>query len=236
VLITSPSIERWWLQSATPTAKDRAMTNWAGDLFERIGGWSDLLLDEECLDEALDVALVVSRRTIGGDHALSLTVRPRNGSGASTRAATDPVAQRLDEWQYEHGEGPCITSDRERALCAVNDLATDDTFPGFAAVAIGAGIHGVASFPLLARDVSIGSLNIFYPQRGRVDDQVIALGRQLAATLSPMLANFLTHQATLELTAAFELLSTQSQHDNRKVRDVAAALLEGHERDSTPRG
>lgn len=233
------------------------------DLGEQLDGWHALLLDEEDLDEALEVAMrvtkrVVARQSNGSAVEASVTVRPGDGSDAHTRAATDDVAWRLDKWQYEHGRGPCIASDAQSAICAVPDVGRDDTFPEFADVAAGAGIRGVASFPLLARDTSIGSLNLFAREAGEIDHEFVETGRQLAATFSPMLANFLTHQRTVALTdqlhealegrsiierakgllmgrlaisadEAFGLLSTQSQHENRKVREVATGISD-HQR------
>lgn len=241
------------------------MTDPVSDLGEQLDGWHDLLLDDDDLDEALDVAIRLTMQSLGeppdgGDIEVSVTVRPRDG-GPHTRAASDDVAKRLDEWQYRHGRGPCITSDEQAAVCAVTDVAHDDTFPEFAEVAVREGINGVASFPLLARETTIGSLNLFHRQVGQIDDEVVETGRQLAATFSPMLANFLTHQRTVELTdqlhtalegrgiierakgllmgrlaitadEAFALLSSQSQHENRKLRDVAAAMVDQHERTS----
>lgn len=239
------------------------MTDPMSPLGEHLESWHALLLDEEDLDAALDMAMqvtqgVVAHHSNGSDIEASVTVRPGDVGTVHTRAATDRVASQLDQWQYEHGVGPCITSDAEAAICAVPDVREDDSFPAFADVAAREGVRGVASFPLLARDTSIGSLNLFSRGAGEIDDELVETGRQLAATFSPMLANFLTHQRTVEQTEqlqealegrsiierakgllmarldigaedAFDLLATQSQHENRKVRDVAAGILEQHE-------
>lgn len=218
----------------------------------------ELLLDDAGVDEALDVALDVVRTTIGGEPHVSLTVRPHDDRGPSTRGATDPVARQLDEWQYEHGQGPCVTADRDGAVCAVSDLQGSDEFEDFTAAALSLGIEGVASFPLQVRGTSIGSLNLFYRDTGVVDEDVVRRGQQLSTTIAPLLANFLTHERTVQLAKqleealegrsvierakgllmgqlgvgaeqAFELLSTQSQHENRKLRMVALGLLEQHE-------
>lgn len=226
----------------------------------RIDGWDDLLLDEAGVDEAQSTALEVAQRTLPGNPELSLTIRPPEGRPL-TRAATSQSARTLDEWQYDHGEGPCVAADVDLAVCLASDLADDPPFPRFADRARAEGIHGVASFPLVVGEQrSVGSLNVLYREPGRVTEEVADRGRQLAATLAPMLANFLTHQRVVELSdqlgealegrsiierakgllmermgigadRAFELLSTQSQHENRKVRDVAAGLLDRHERD-----
>lgn len=234
-------------------------------LATRITGWDDLLLNEDSVDQALEIGLEVARRVLANEPAVSITVRPPDGGEAHTRAATAPRAERLDQWQYVNGEGPCITADAELAVCTANDLAEDELFPDFDEVAIDLGVRAVASFPLVVRERSIGSLNLFYGEAGVIDEASIDLGRQLAAALSPMLANFLTHQRSVRLTEqleealegrsvierakglmmerlgiqedrAFELLSTQSQHENRKVREIAAEMLAQHDRRVAPDG
>lgn len=229
------------------------------ELLASATGLGDLLLGEEDVDDALGAALEVVQRVVDGEPLVSLTVRGGEGSQPSTRVATDPVARSLDEWQYEHGEGPCVTAHEEVVACAVGDLAAEAPFDEFAPVALDAGIHGVASFPLLIRgEVAIGSLNLFYREAGVVDDEVEATGARLAVTIAPTLANFLTYQQAVELTgqleealagravierakgllmarleidgeAAFQLLSTQSQQQNERVRHVAEGLLAAHE-------
>lgn len=236
------------------------MTDMTNGLGDPIDSWGALLLDDAGLDDAQAMALEVARSILPGDPGVSLTIRPLDGRGPQTRAATSTRVRELDEWQYEHEEGPCVTADETLAVCAISDLAGDDTFPAFADVALQAGVRGVASFPLLVRgDQSVGSLNVFYDEPEAVVAEAIDRGVQLASTLAPMLANFLTHQRAVELSRqleealagrsiierakgllmeragidadrAFELLSTQSQHENRKVREIAAEMLEQHDR------
>lgn len=242
----------------TVIASEGDGTTMAGGSEPEVAQLDELLLDEAGIDEALEVALDVVRTTIGGEPHVSLTVRPHDGRGPSTRGATDPVARQLDEWQYEHGQGPCVTADREAAVCVVDDLDESEEFDEFATAARSLGIRGAASFPLLVRDTAIGSLNLFYRDSGMVDADVVRRGHQLSTTVAPLLANFLTHERTLTLTKqleealegrsvierakgllmgqlgigadqAFELLSTQSQHENRKLRMVAHGLLSQHE-------
>lgn len=226
-----------------------------------IDTWGDLLLDEHGMDEAVDHALAVTRQAMDGDPEVSLTIRsPHDAAQPHTRGATAELARRLDEWQYVNGEGPCVAADRDLAVCAIDDLATDTHFPEFRDVALDLGVRGVVSFPLLVRGTGIGSLNAFFAAPGQVGEEQVDIGGRLAATFSPLLANFLTHQRSVELTNqleealegravierakgllmarlgvsaehAFELLSTQSQHENRKLRAVAAELVEQHERD-----
>ena len=228
-----------------------------GPIGEELQVLGDLLLDDRGLDEALEVVLDVAQSHIRGGPDVSMTLRPLDGSGPETRVASAAVARELDQWEYEHGEGPCVRADREHTTCVIDDLAEDDTFPRFGPVALEAGVRSAASFPLIVRGTSIGSLNLFYAEPGACDEAVVDRSARLATTVAPILANFLTHERTVALTgqleealdgravierakgllmgrlgiaadAAFTMLSTQSQHENRKLREVAADLLADH--------
>lgn len=184
---------------------------------------------------------------------VSHPTRPRDAW--STREATCRWAHALDAWQYEHGEGPCLEADRTRQVCVVQDVRDDERFPAFGHRAAELGVLSCVSYPMPVRGTSLGSINAFYAEPHRVTDEVRARGMELATAAAPLLANWLAHRRVLELTdqleealegravierakgllmgklgigddEAFELLSTQSQHENTKLRVVAARLLE----------
>jgi len=184
---------------------------------------------------------------------VSHPTRPRDSW--STREATSRWAHALDSWQYEHGEGPCLEADRTVEECVVVDVRSDERFPAFGRRAEELGVLSCASYPMPVRGVSLGSINAFYPEPGGIDDEMRERGRELATAAAPLLANWIAHHRLVELTGqleealagravierakgllmgelgvdedkAFDLLSTQSQHENIKLRDVAARLLE----------
>ena len=219
----------------------------------------ELLLDETDVDASVTTVLQVALRTLGAtDHAVSLTISELHEPQRSfvTRDATTPWARELDEWQYEHGEGPCLLADETGETCVVEDCSTDTRFPTFAAVADEVGVEACVSFPMLVRGRSLGSINVFYRDRAALRGEHVEAGEQLARAAAPLLANWLAHGRVTRLVAqledalegrgtierakgllmgrlgidderAFELLVTQSNHENRRVREVAAALLAG---------
>lgn len=224
-------------------------------------GLDELLLEEDDLEQAITTVLQIGMTTFGEEPEISLTISSTAdpAAGWTTRDATSAWARRLDEWQYENDEGPCIEADATGEVCVVNDVTADERFPAFAAFARDVGLRSCVSFPMPVRDASIGSINAFYEETGRVTDDVAERGHRLAASAAPLVANWLAHRRLVELTSqleealagrsvierakgllmgelavdeerAFDLLRTQSQHENVKLRDVAARLLDERSR------
>ncbi len=231
------------------------------ELSNALLGLTEMLLDDTGMDEAVTNVLEVGMATLGPDPAVSLTIsQPRDPEQRfMTRDATTDWAQRLDEWQYEHGEGPCLTADETGETCVVTDCRDDDRFPRFCEVATDYGVGSAVSYPMLVRGESLGSINVFFRAVGAITPELVETGEQLARTSAPLLANWLAHlqvktlagqleqalegRGTIERAKgllmgelgidderAFELLRTQSQHENIKLREVASQLLEKRRR------
>lgn len=225
------------------------------DISRELLALSGMLLDEHGMDEAVANVLGVAVRTLGPDCAVSLTVsQPDDPERAfTTRDATTDWARELDEWQYEHDEGPCLLADQTGRPVYVEDR-DDPRFPNFCEVAGDHGVCETVSYPLLVEDRSLGSINVFYTRHGALGEVAQATGLELALASAPVLANWLAHirvvtlaeqleealvaRGTIERAKgllmgelgvddqqAFDLLRTQSQHENTKLREVAAQLL-----------
>lgn len=226
-------------------------------LLESLASLGELLLDEAGVDEAVTRVLDVAMRALGSDaHAVSVTVSELRDPARSfvTRDATEPWARDLDEWQYEHGEGPCFHADATGERCVVTDTSHDERFPAFAEEAKRTGVEACASYPMIVRGRSLGSINVFYRDATQLDESTVEAGERLADGAAPLLANWMAHGRVTRLTdqlrealesrgtierakgvlmgrlgigadRAFELLRTQSNHENRPLREVAEELL-----------
>jgi GAF domain-containing protein len=135
------------------------------------------------------------------------------------------------------------------------DSTTDDgRWPAFRAACRAHGIASTASFPIEIDSVRHGALNLYAITVDAFSGDEIHLGRSFAAqaavvmayarsywnakTASGHLEAALAHRAEIEQAkgiiigatgatpdAAFEVLVKQSQHENRKLRDVAIDLV-----------
>ena len=224
-------------------------------LTDTIAQLSDLLLDEQDLDDIL--GLVVSRApsAIGPADAASITL-VQTGS-FETRHSTSEEAREVDAVQYASGHGPCIAAAKENARHNVSLAETAPQWPEFATAAIARGFRGVLSTPLSVRDRRLGALNL-YSRTADVFPPVAVEGAQLLAhQASVVLANAIAYgtatllndqlrealasrdvigQAKGILMAreartpdeAFDILRRGSQRQNRKLRDVAQDLVDAN--------
>lgn len=181
----------------------------------------------------------------GAQHASLSSIRRRRE--VSTRAATDDVSRRLDEAQYESGQGPCLSALYEQKTVRLTDMRAELRWPEFTrrAVAIGAG--SMLAVQLFVEEEDLGALNLSNDAPDAFDDEsehvallvashaaVAMVGAQERERLRQAISSReVIGQATGVLIErfkatpeeAFLLLVRASQHTNRKLRDVADELV-----------
>jgi GAF domain-containing protein len=186
----------------------------------------------------------------GCDHAAISIVRRRGG--LQTVSATDDVPQRVDAIQYEAGEGPCLDVLAERQTSVIDDLAADERWPAFSRRAVDeTGVRSMLSFRLFVQGDTIGVLNLYSRRPAAFDEHGRAIGTVLAAhaAIAVSAAREREHAEQLEdallssreigmamgvlmgrggmtQDEAFALLRQSSQHLRRKLRDIAADVVE----------
>jgi len=204
------------------------------------------------LDGILEQIADLARRTIPGAQEVSVTLV---GDGnAHTAACTGELALTLDEWQYGDRHGPCLDAAASRATLSVPDLATEDRWPNWTGRALHAGAGSSLSIGLPVHEKVTGALNIYAAEPHAFDSDAIVLGQTFAgyavvamadAHLYDAQASLAQHmQAAMESRAvieqakgilmanrrctaneAFAILTNVSRETNRKLRDVATALV-----------
>jgi len=87
---------------------------------------------EDATLEAVTAAAVEA--VPGAEHAaISLVVRGRT---VESRAATDPLAERMDAKQAELSQGPCLDAVWEQESVHIPDMAAESRWPQFTAAAV----------------------------------------------------------------------------------------------------
>lgn len=180
-----------------------------------------------------------------------LTLVHSNGRPETVAWTTD-VPCRVDEVQYEVRQGPCLEAATGPQVVQVDDLATDERWPAFARTCVEAfGVRSMFSVHLVMEGQDRAALN-FYSEVPHAFDE-LDLG--VAAIFAPFAAVALQsnvnrqHAEQLELALAssrqigtaigilmardlvtaeqaFDRLREASQHLNRKLRDIAATVME----------
>jgi GAF domain-containing protein len=173
---------------------------------------------------------------------------------AQTAVFTHPDAPEIDRAQYRSGEGPCMYAFRNQKVYRIASTSQDERWPEFARVALAHGIHSTLSLPLLARGQGLGALNLYAPHEGAFTDAHEKLAVVFADQASIALANAQVYWDARELNdnlteaiktretigqavgilmaaggrspeAAFQILASASQRENRKVRDIASEIV-----------
>ncbi|BCY12716.1 GAF and ANTAR domain-containing protein [Actinoplanes sp. L3-i22] len=214
-------------------------------------------LGETDLNGVLDRVADLARRILPGAAEVSITL-VRDGA-AYTPAHTGGTALRLDESQYEQDGGPCLEAAAAKSTVHVPDTAADDRWSGWPARAAASGIGSILSVGLPIVENVSGALNIYGTGPRAFDEEAIALAQTFVRYAAVALANAHLYDTTASLAQhmqaamenravieqakgiimgerrcsadeAFAILTKVSQDTNRKLREVAAALVERTQR------
>ncbi|WP_213012831.1 GAF and ANTAR domain-containing protein [Paractinoplanes toevensis] len=209
-------------------------------------------LNETDLDHVLGRIAELAKRTIPGADEVSVTLIP--GKGPRTAAFTGELALALDERQYEIGAGPCLEAATTTATVSIPDLTREERWPDYRSLALDSGVHSALSVGLPVDQTVTGALNIYATKPDAFDDDAALMAQTFSGYAAVALANAHLYdvtatlaqhmQAAMESRAvieqakgiimgdrhctadeAFKILSKLSQDTNRKLRDVAEALV-----------
>ena len=218
-------------------------------------------LGETDLHGVLTRVAELAQNSLPGADEVSITL-VRNGR-PYTAAYTGDIALHLDERQYEGDLGPCLQAAADKTTVSVPDTATDTRWDGWAAKAAAAGVGSVLSVGLPIVESVSGAVNIYGLPPRAFDDDAVLLAQRFAGYATIALANAHLHHSTADLAQhmqaamesravieqakgiimgdrrcgadeAFAILTKISQDSNRKLRDVAAALVARVESGSAP--
>jgi transcriptional regulator with GAF, ATPase, and Fis domain len=174
-------------------------------------------------------------------------------------AASSEVARLIELFQIQNDEGPCLDCFRTGQPVHAADLATAaQRWPRFAPAARQAGFAAVQALPMRLREQVIGALNLFRAGPGAFATADIRVGQALADvatigllhergmrrsdTLNEQLQTALNSRVVIEqakgklaerlgvdMDQAFSLLRDFARARNRRLSELAQALVDGTE-------
>jgi transcriptional regulator with GAF, ATPase, and Fis domain len=174
-------------------------------------------------------------------------------------AASTEKTRLLELLQLQTDQGPCPECFHTGQPIAVADLTTaTDRWPRFVAEARQSGFASVHALPMRLRTDVIGALNLFDTQPGALDQDTIRLGQALAdvATIGLLQARAIRHRETLaeqlqtalnnrvlieqakgviserrhlDMDQSFTLLRGTARTSNRRLSELARAVVDGSE-------
>ncbi len=182
------------------------------------------LLDATSLVEALDRIVVATRQAIPGADLVSITLRGPNGH-YYTPAETDPIADELDQVQYELNEGPCMDAARipGPAIAVSDDLSDEPLWPKFGRAAVERGYHSIVATALLPDSRPpqlVGALNVYSRRRSGLTASDRDAALLLACHGSLALANVQANS-----TAALQAAHLRRAIESRDIIGQAKGIL-----------
>lgn len=219
------------------------------------GTLQDLVLDSGDVEQFLEnlAALAVAQlSTPDNDVLCGVTLlRPRK---AETVASSSEPARKLDELQYNFGDGPCITAARTHQMTYVPDTGQDDRWPGYLAAISKRGIHSVLGIPIPLNGEATCALNFYattpnaFTKEARSTAETFAREASASLRLAVHIAHLtdrgenlksaMSSRTTIDLAAGIIMGQNRCSHDaamvilraassgrNLKLHDVAAQVL-----------
>ena len=173
-------------------------------------------------------------------------------------AASSERTRLLELFQLQTDQGPCVDCFHTGQPVSVPDLSTGGRWPRFTAAAAAVGFAAVHALPMRLRSEVIGALNFFDTSPGALDagklraGQALAdvatigllqqraihrsgvLNEQLQAALNSRVLieqakGILAERLQLEVADAFAILRRAARNHNRRLSDLAQAIVDGTE-------
>jgi GAF domain-containing protein len=175
---------------------------------------------------------------------------------ATTAAYTGRLALDLDETQYGRGYGPCLEAAVGQEIREITDARAETRWPDYARISVERGSLSSLSVPVPVREAIHGGLNLYAAEAHAFDDDAKEVARAFASYAAVAVHNMHLYESTRELaenldiamrtravieqakgilmsqrrcgaTEAFNVLAAASQRSNRKLRDIAQAIVNG---------
>ena len=177
--------------------------------------------------------------------------------GLHVMASSTEEARLLELYELQNNEGPCLDCFRSGRPVVSADLpATRSSWPAFTDELQRAGFHSVQALPMRLRDETIGALNLFRTEPGRlsetdleiaqamadvatvglIQERSIAASEVLATQLQAALTSrvqieqakgVLAQRTGLPMGQAFQLMRDYARGSGRRLREVAAHIIDG---------
>jgi GAF domain-containing protein len=217
---------------------------------------ADTLVDDF---DVIDFLHVLTERCVHllGVSAAGLLLTDQQGT-LQVVAASSERTRLLELFQLQTDQGPCVDCFRTGRPVSVVDLTTAGRWPRFAAAAAEVGFASVHAVPMRLRAEVIGALNLFDIHPGALDEGKLRIGQALADvatigllqqraihrrdTLTEQLQTALNSRVLIEqakgvlaerlqldMAEAFTLLRSDARSRNRRLSDLAQAIVDGTE-------
>jgi GAF domain-containing protein len=215
---------------------------------------ASISLGEESMTSLLERVSQLAKKNIPGVAEASVSLLSHDK--ATTAAYTGALALDLDETQYGRGYGPCLASAAGGEVMEVTDARQETRWPDYSREAVRHGSLSSLSVPLPVQQSVCGALNLYAVEAHAFDEDSKTLARVFASYAAVAVQNMHLYESTRQLAEnldiamqsrsvieqakgilmsqrrcdaaeAFDILAAASQRSNRKLRDIAQAIVGG---------
>jgi len=217
---------------------------------------ADTLVDDF---DVIDFLHVLAERCVQllGVSAAALLLTDQQGALQAVAASSERT-RLLELFQLQTDQGPCVDCFRTGQPVSVTDLPSAGRWPRFTAAAAEVGFAAVHALPMRLRKEVIGALNLFDTNPGALDADKIRIGQAVAdvATIgllqqraihrrdlvteqlqTALNSRVLIEQAKgvlaerlhVDVAEAFTILRGGARSHNRRLSDLAQAIVDGTE-------
>jgi GAF domain-containing protein len=149
---------------------------------------ADLLLTHDTVEEAVQALAQALVEVIPGVTGAGVSLMDARGHRTST-ASTNEIVLDADRWQYDLGQGPCLTAWAQQATVEVPDTRTETRWPAWTRAVAQLPLGSVISTPLSTPDGAIGALKVYSAVPGGFTSASVHILELLARPAALMLAN-----------------------------------------------
>lgn len=232
------------------TDRDAAAALDARTAFEQLG---TMVLRDHSMETVLQRVADLAKRVVPGVAEASVSLF--TDKGGTTVVFTGALAKDLDESQYAYEHGPCMAAALGGEVVEVVDAREDTRWPDYLADAVEHGSLSSMSVPVPVQTQVNAGLNLYATEAHAFDHDSRELAQTFASYAGVAVANMYLYDSTKQLAAqletamrsravidqakgilmgqrrctaeaAFQILVDLSQHSQRKLRDVAQAVVD----------
>ncbi len=207
--------------------------------------------------DVIEVLTVLTSRCVDLLDASAAGILLADGDGQlRVLGSSNEAIELLELFQIQNDDGPCLESFRTGSVVVNAHLEAASPWPEFAAESVRRGFPSVCAVPLRLKDVILGCLNLFMADPIALTDADVALAQALADVASIAIVQdqatreaavregqlqhalnsrvaieqakgMIAERVGVDMNDAFNRLRTYARNHNRRLTDVAEALVEG---------
>lgn len=185
---------------------------WGGAGAAALSKLAGLLLSTDSFEELLQGVAELSVQVI--EPVVTCGILLVQGNQVITTASADALAGQLDERQYEHAMGPCLQALASGEVVMAQDLAVEDRWGVYPAIAMAQGILAILAIPLIVGGRLVGVLNLY----ARTPQAFSAVDRRLAGLLAG--------QAAIAITAALRHYDEVTLSDHLRIALSSRSVID----------